>query len=110
MSVRAKWTSEDMRCALRSVKTGKLSERAASRIYKIPRRTLHNHVLTGSKIRKLGANSTIPLKDEKELVSRIIRMADIGIPLTAKIIRIQAYRFVESNGLSHKFRNGIAGK
>lgn len=56
MTERAQWTEDEMRRALEEVKNGK-PVLAVSKIYGIPRRTLRNHISSGSPNRKLGTRS-----------------------------------------------------
>lgn len=110
-NLRAKWNDDAIEGALRAVSRG-MSQRKASERFKIPRRTLRNHLKTGSKIRKLGRGSLLSKQQEKDLVARIMRLADVGYPITAKIARHQVFRFCEANNIPHKFNREkeLAGK
>ncbi|KAM3959863.1 uncharacterized protein ACR2FA_006149 [Aphomia sociella] len=89
-----------------------LSQRAAAKQYGIPRRTLKNHLDSGKVERKLGRNPILTINHEKDLVSRIIRLASIGVPLTPNVIRRQVYVFCEENNITHNFskKSKRAGK
>ncbi|CAH1988789.1 unnamed protein product [Acanthoscelides obtectus] len=50
---RAQWTQENIRSAMESVERGQLTQRGAADLYNIPRRTLRNHLKSGSIIRRL---------------------------------------------------------
>lgn len=99
---RALWTERTLQYALDSVRDG-MSVLAASKLYKIPRRTLRNHIATGSRKKKLGSKSVLTPKQEKELCGRIFRLGEIGMPLTDKVLRRTVFTFAEQNNLSHRF-------
>ncbi|XP_046975202.1 uncharacterized protein LOC124541391 [Vanessa cardui] len=84
---------------------------AASR-YNIPRRTLRNHLKSGSIKRKLGRSAIFTAEQEESLVKRIIRLADVGMPMTAKMLRIQAFTFCKIKNIPNTFNNSknTAGK
>ncbi|XP_046975196.1 uncharacterized protein LOC124541384 [Vanessa cardui] len=100
---RAKWSEHQITCAVRAVQRNILSQREAARRYNIPRRTLRNHLKTGSMERKLGRAATLTPEQEDDLVSRIIRLAEVGMPLTPKLVRKQAYVFCKKNNIPNRF-------
>jgi hypothetical protein len=51
----ALWLEEQLKAAMNAVDEG-ISVKRASEIYKIPRRTLRDHVKSGSRVRKVGRN------------------------------------------------------
>ncbi|KAJ8969718.1 hypothetical protein NQ314_001616 [Rhamnusium bicolor] len=81
-----------------------MSQRKASERFNVPRRTLRNHLKTDSNIRKLGRGSVLTKQQEKDLVTRIMRLAEVGYPVTPKIARHQVFRFCEANNIPHKFQ------
>lgn len=99
---RAKWSEQQLRRALESINSGMYVQTAAKR-YNIPRRTLRNHVETGSFTKKLGRSSVLTEEQENELCQRIIRLANIGVPLTNKIIRKSVYTFANTRNIRHSF-------
>ena len=56
---RANWSENQITCAMMAVERKILSQREAARRYNIPRRTLRNHIKTGSLERKLGRSATL---------------------------------------------------
>lgn len=109
---RAPWTQENLRSAMAAVQRGQLTQRGAAERYNIPRRTLRNHLKSGNTMRCLGRRSIMTEAQECDLVNRIIRFANIGMPLTPKLIRRQAFIFCEKYELKHNFNAdiGLAGK
>ncbi|CAK1582436.1 unnamed protein product [Parnassius mnemosyne] len=91
------WTEGGLQAAMNAVQRGQLSQRAAASRHNIPRRTLRDHLK-----RK---------HQENDLVERIKRFAKIGVPLTPKFIRKQAYMFCETYKIKNNFNNSkrIAG-
>ena len=55
MPNRALWSEEQLKAAMNAVDEG-ISVKRASEIHKNPRRTLRDHVKSGSRVRKLGRN------------------------------------------------------
>lgn len=91
-----------MRRAPESINQGMPVLTAAKR-YDIPRRTLRNHVTTGSFVKKLGRSSILTVEQENELCQRIIRLGNIGVPLTNKIIRKSVYTFANTRNIRRCF-------
>ncbi|XP_050298658.1 tigger transposable element-derived protein 1-like isoform X2 [Anthonomus grandis grandis] len=75
----------------------------ASREYRIPRRTLRNHLATGSKKKKLGRYSLLNAEQERELCQRIFRLAEVGMPLTQRVLRRSVFSFAEEHSPNHGF-------
>lgn len=109
---RANWTTEQLQAAINSLKSGNLSQREAAHRFNIPRRTLRNHLKSGVLNKKLGRSSLLSFEQEKQFSERIVRLCDIGMPLTPLLIRRSAYRFCVENNIEHPFNNtkGVAGK
>ncbi|KAK9744430.1 DDE superfamily endonuclease [Popillia japonica] len=61
---------------------------------------------------QLGRHSLLNVAQEKELCRRIFRLAEVGMPLTQKVLRRSVFTFVEENGLNHPFsiQNRLAGR
>lgn len=77
-SKRAAWTATQLENAVLAVQRKILSQREAAERYKVPRRTLRNHLRTGSVERKLGRSATLTVEQEEDLVRRIHRLAAVG--------------------------------
>lgn len=109
--IRAKWTDAMMEEALRLVQLGHSQESVALRCG-IPRRTLRNHLKTGSTKRVLGSKPLLTEQQENDLAEKIIRFAQRGFPLTAKVLRRSVYKFCERLNVNHKFNKEkqLAGK
>ncbi|KAI4455536.1 transposase is4 [Holotrichia oblita] len=110
MSKRAKWTEDIMQIALEELHNGQ-PVLAVAKQYGIPRRTLRNHIRTGRIHRQLGRHSLLNVAQQNELCRRIFRLAEVGMPLTPKVLR-RVFTFVEENGLKHPFsiQNRLAGR
>ncbi|XP_064292309.1 uncharacterized protein LOC135309819 [Plodia interpunctella] len=109
---RAQWTSQQMENAVKMVERGILSTYAAAARYNIPRRTLRNHLKSGSTTRKLGRSTILTTEQEAGLVRRIIRLADVGVPMTSKMLRVQAFSFCKIKKIPNTFNDAknAAGK
>lgn len=99
---RALWSENALQQAVNSVRNG-MSVLRASQDYNIPRRTLRNHLLSGSTVKKLGRGSLLRKEQEEELCSRIFRLAEVGMPVTSRVLRRSVYTFVEENNIKHTF-------
>ncbi|XP_022910060.2 tigger transposable element-derived protein 1-like [Onthophagus taurus] len=109
--IRANWTSEMMEEALQLLQQG-LSQREVERRSGIPRRTLRAHMQSGSTERSLGRKPILSKQQEEDLENRIIRLAEVGMPLTPKSLRRNIYSFIKANriNLKKKKNNQILGK
>lgn len=109
--IRANWTSEMMEEAIDLLKQGK-SQRYVEKHCGIPRRTLRNHLKSGNTERKLGRKKFLTADQENELENRIIRLSEVGVPLTPKQLRRCVYNFTKANSIENKFnvQKEMAGK
>lgn len=97
------WTHEDLTKAMDSVLKDKVSVRYAAITYGIPRRTLRNHLLSGSHQKIKGRKPTLSIDQELELCNRILRLSDVGMPLTPNVLKRTVFSFCELNGVAHPF-------
>ena len=102
--MRANWTEDMMSEALMLIKKGH-SQRDVEKQCGIPRTTLRNHIKSGTCKRKLGRRSILSEQQEQALVTRTLRLADMGVPITPKSLRRIVFRFCGDNGIPHKFSN-----
>lgn len=100
---RGLWSEDSLVAAMAAVINGELSQRQAADRYKIPRRTLRNHLKSQKTTKKLGRDPILSKGQEKDLVERIIKFSKIGMPLTPQVIRTQAYKFCEKQGIDNNF-------
>ena len=99
---RARWTQEQLQSAMRAVDEGQ-SVQGAAKMFNIPRRTLRDHLKSGSQVKKLGRNPYLTKEMEDELCSRIFRLCDIGMPITSKFLRHSVFNFCILNNIKHPF-------
>lgn len=102
---RALWSEDDLVAAVRAVQRGTLSTYKAAERYKVPRRTIRNHLQSGSLKKSLGRKAILNDKEEAQLVQRIIRYSEMGLPVTPKILRRLVYKYCEQNNIKHNFNN-----
>lgn len=109
---RGLWSEESLVAAMAAVNSGKCTQRQAAAQYQIPRRTLRNHLKSGKSKKKMGRDPILSESQEKDLVERIIKFSKIGMPLTPLVIRSQAYKFCEKQGIETNFnkQTGRAGR
>lgn len=109
---RALWSVENLVTAVRAVQRGVLSTYKAAERYKVPKRTIRNHLKGGSLKKLLGRKFILNEEQEADLVRRIIKFAEVGLPLTPQILRCLVYTFCEQNNIKHKSNatTKLAGK
>jgi len=83
-----------MENAFQAVRNG-MSQRVAAAAFNIPRRTLRNHLTSGSTEKCMGRKSVLTVEQEQSLVQRIKRFSDVGMPVTVSMLESYAYRFCE---------------
>ncbi|KAL7635492.1 UNVERIFIED_CONTAM: hypothetical protein RMT77_014561 [Armadillidium vulgare] len=98
---RALWSENDLVSAVQAVERGLLSTYKAAERYKVPRRTIRNHLQTGSLKKTLGRKSILSDDQETELVNRIMRFSEV--PVTSLIVRRLVFKFCELNNIKHNF-------
>uniref|UniRef100_A0A2A4JD70 HTH CENPB-type domain-containing protein n=1 Tax=Heliothis virescens TaxID=7102 RepID=A0A2A4JD70_HELVI len=102
---RALWSEDDLVSAVRAVQRGTLTTYTAAERYKVPRRTIRNHLQTGSLKKTLGRKPILNTEEEAQLVQRIVRYAEIGLPVTSRILRRLVYKYCEQKNIKHNFNN-----
>lgn len=113
---RGQWTEEKLQNAIRAVRSGTSFAKAA-KATGIPRTTLMRIFKTvqgDNQIRKpkLGRKFVLTENQQAELCSRIFRLADVGMPITGKLLRRSIFTYAEKMGLKHKFsqKTQMAGR
>ena len=99
---RAKWSENDLQSAMTAVISG-CSQRLAASRFNIPRRTLRNHIYSGSTGKTLGRKNVLTDEQERELTERILRYSEIGLPLTKPIVKSYVYDFCHKNKIHNPF-------
>ncbi|KAI5725143.1 hypothetical protein M8J77_011509 [Diaphorina citri] len=99
-----KWSKDSLEVALRAIRLDKMSVKAASSRYGIPRRTLGDYVkrAASSKVHG-GRRSTLSNEEEQLLVERMTRLADVGFPMRPKVLKKMVFEFCEENEIPHQF-------
>lgn len=109
---RSEWSEDQLKAALQAVNSKEMSQRRAAKAFGIPRRTLRNHLKSGSTRKLIGRIPILDKSQEQDLTRRIVRLAQVGMPLTPKLVRKQAYEFCKANKIPNCFDDAknIAGK
>ncbi|CAB3235361.1 unnamed protein product [Arctia plantaginis] len=108
----AGWSQEDLVKALHDIGSGQISQNAAAKKYNIPRRTLRNHLKTGSTEKIIGRKAIFTEKQEREFAESIKKNTSKGTPLTPKMIRQQAFLYCKRHNIKNNFNNktSMAGR
>lgn len=100
---RATWSEDSLVAAVRDVRGG-LSTYKASRRHGVPRGTIRNHVHNDKIIKHLGRHAILTEGQERNLVSSIIKFSELGtIPITTKMIQVQAFAFCKKFNITNNF-------
>ena len=101
--LRSQWTEKNLQQALLAIQNGE-SKNSVSKRFNIPRRTLGRYERKNTnKKQTLGRKTVLSPENEAELVSRIIRLAEVGYPLTKRILRKCVFNYCEKTRLPHTF-------
>lgn len=103
--LRGIWAQENMSRALEAVRSGMAIYRA-SITFDVPRRTLRRYLEENKEIKaSLGRKPVLSTEQESELSQRIVRLSQVGYPLTPRVLRACVYRYAKTNNLTNPFRN-----
>lgn len=103
------YSQKDLDEALDKIKTCKLSQRDAAKLYKIPRSTLQ-YILKGQHTKTAGKPIALSDSEEKVFVSHIVAFADLGIPVGMHDVKIIIKKYLDDQGKSIKqFKNNLIG-
>lgn len=102
--LRGQWTQDNLAKAIQAVTDG-MSVNRARITYQVPRRTLRRY-LEQQKMSKsaMGRKPILTKVKEAELSRRIIRLCEVGYPLTAAVLRRCVYRYTKVNNVPNPFR------
>lgn len=112
VSGRKKWTTANLRAAIKAVRSDGLSVRRAASDHGIPRQTLNRHLMHSEEVKQLGRYSTIfTEQQENELVQHVLSLEKSFYGLTTTEIRKLAFDLAEKNNIPHPFNKsvGLAG-
>ncbi|XP_072375567.1 uncharacterized protein, partial [Diabrotica undecimpunctata] len=110
--IRSQWSNQQLESAVAAVMNG-MSYNAASQRYNISRRTLKRYVEKNcTKKAKMGRKTILNIDQENELSRRIVRLAEVGYPLSNKTLKKCVFTYCEQNNLPHFFSQGtkMAGR
>lgn len=108
---RAQWTETDLRDALEAIRNGTSISQAAQR-YSIPRTTLGLHKRKNNPQKRLGRKTILTFDQERDVVRRIHRLAEVGVPLTSKIVQKSVFSYAGKLHTTNPFcgSSGLAGR
>nr|CAH7743777.1 unnamed protein product [Callosobruchus chinensis] len=99
---RTLWTEADLRSALLAISNG-TSIKSSAKWYEIPRTTLGLHYRKQNFKRELGRSSVLSSEQENDLVTRIHRLSEVGMPITSKVLMKSVYTYVCENNIPNPF-------
>ncbi|KAJ8964249.1 hypothetical protein NQ314_005025 [Rhamnusium bicolor] len=102
--IRSKWSEQTLKNAVTAVVASRMSRQAASRTFSIPRRTLSRYVDNNRTNKStMRRRTTLTVEQAEEVSSRIVRLAEVGYPLTSRALRRCVFNFCTENGIPNKF-------
>lgn len=105
------WSVENLQEAIQAIKEKKLSIRAASCAYGVPRSTLHDYLVGRVEIGcKRGPDSILTTAEEQCLVSYALHMAEIGYGRSRDQITAAVRKIIEKDHRPNPFRNNTPGR
>jgi hypothetical protein len=96
-----------LEAALEAVDAGE-SIRSASRLFGIPATSLRDHMYGRTVGRKRGRQGFFTAPEEAELVQYILKMQDLGWPMTIRLVRLKVAEICQDR--SNPFTHGILGQ
>lgn len=100
-----KYTQDTLREAIEKIRHNEMSYGAASKIYNVPKTTLHNKMKNPENCPK-GATTILSKEQEDELAEWILLHAEFGDPRTKQDIMLAAAEIAQLDDSSSNFKNG----
>jgi hypothetical protein len=101
------WSDSALQAVLEAVDAGE-SIRSTSRCFGIPPTSLRDHIYGRSIGRKRGRQGVLTAAEELELVEYILKMQDLGWPMTIGLLRLKVAEICQDR--SNPFIDGIPGQ
>ena len=105
---KTKYSDGDLEMACADVKSKKLSIRAASIKYKVPRTTIGDHIMerVGA---KLGRPTELTEEEEATIADRLVLMATWGFPMDSKDTRYLIKVYLDTEDRHTRFEDNMPG-
>lgn len=106
------YTEESFEIALSAIKSGQMTLYRASKVYKIPIATLHDHLKgrRGQKSSSYGRPQDIPQHEEEKLANGLRTMEKWGFGLSRKEVLQTVADYVKENNIKTQFKDGRPGE
>lgn len=107
------YSDDELQQCLSDIQSGKLTQRKASAVYKIPRSTLilKLKAIKTNSLNLPGRKCVFTQEEENAFVQHVITMCDFGFPLTALDLRCIIKTYLDSSGRKEeRFKNNFPGK
>ena len=102
-STRGSWTVGNLQRAMHAIRLG-TTVRVASRIYCIPRATLHRHFIDNNLEKNLGRFKPVFTTGEELLLKNHLKDMDrVFFGLTLKSLQVLAFEFAQQKNIVHPF-------
>ncbi|KAK3612125.1 hypothetical protein CHS0354_031199 [Potamilus streckersoni] len=98
-----RYTTEELKYAVSSVKQKRLTITQAYREFKVPRKTVEDHVKGKVQEKAPGRSPILTTNEESSMVNYMKYSAQQGFPLTRKIARQYVITIMKQNGRQSLF-------
>ena len=102
--VRALCTEEVLAAPVDALASG-YSQRAAAKQSRVPRKTLRNHLKSGSKTKEMGRPSILTRDQEEELTQKFVRHSEVVLPIKIFVLRSYVCEFCSKNNIQNQFNS-----
>ena len=111
-TTRAAYSAEDLKTAVEHVTSGKCGTLRASKLFKIPRSTLKDHIKgrRGIKSSTMGRPTALAIKDEEALANGLKSLEKWGFGLSRKEVLEVVGKYVTHKQLKTPFKNNVPGE
>lgn len=104
------YTEQELSEALQKIRTGELSQRAASETYNIARSTLQLNLKLGDRKKCHGGQTALSTDEEKLIVANLLTISEYGFPIDQYELRVLVKNYLDRKGVRlRKFQNNMPG-
>lgn len=109
--MRFRYDENQLKLAIDEIRSGGISQNAASKKYGIPKSTINTKIRNIVPMeRKMGPPPTLSESEEKRLEDWIIAKAKLGFPMHHDEVQLAVQNILKANGRENPFRDDKPGK
>ncbi len=101
---RLQWNDDNMKAAMKAVTSENMSVSAASRKFKVPRKSLDDRIRGNvAHGKKPGRTTVLTPTEEDSLIQYLLYMGERGFPLTRTMVKAFAWAIAKRSGNDDRF-------